>query len=708
MKHISQTIFLLFFSLSLFAQEDTTSTLFSSMDEVVVTASKTVTKLGNVTSPISIITKKNIQQAGSLRLKDILQEQAGMSITNGFGAGIQMQGLNPDYTLILLNGAPLVGRTAGVLDLNRIGITNIKKIEIVKGPSSSLYGSEAMAGVINIITENNSDKKIQLGARYGFGNPNLGWSSPLAKDVFKNTDLNFLCITTFKKATINLSSNAFYVDAISFRPYSSERITQPIWRFTNQLSIFAPVNDKNNFTFLVRNGYDQIKQNFAVNNNGAVSTSFGKETNNDLNINSILTHVLNEKIKSSLNVYATFYKGFQKLNFSNKPDSSYIDEFKQHLYRAENQNDFKFKNMLLTIGAGYIIDQAYSTRYDNVESKKQNQILYAFAQHEWTLSKKLIFTTGVRYDHNKIFAAAFSPKFSFRYIASKAITIKGSIGRGFKAPDFRQLYLNFTNNAAGGYSVLGCIDAIKIIQQMQTIGQLSEIKDDYNKLSSLKPEFSTGINLGGTVFLNKNLQLDFNGFRNDIEGLIDVRQVATKLNGAQIFSYINIKNAYTQGLEFDLKWKATKTISISTGYQFLETADKDDLANIKAGKVYTRNVDGTSRILLNKEYIGLANRSKHMGNVKITYENKNGFFINTRLLYKSQWYVGDRDGNGLLNKNDESGDGYFLINFAAGKTFNKKLILNIGMDNVTNYQDMNYLPNLSGRMIYLSINYTLK
>ena len=176
--------------------------------------------------------------------------------------------------------------------------------------------------------------------------------------------------------------------SISFRPYSSERVTQPIWRFTNQLSLSAPINQKNNFSFLIRNGHDQIKQSFAVNNNGAVSTSYGNEINNDLNINSTLKHSFNEKIKSSLNLYATLYKGYQKLNFSNKPDSSYIDEFRQHLYRAENQNDVRLKNMLLSFGAGYVIDQAYSTRYDNVESRKQNQILYAFAQHEWTLSKK--------------------------------------------------------------------------------------------------------------------------------------------------------------------------------------------------------------------------------------------------------------------------------------------------------------------------------
>jgi outer membrane receptor for ferrienterochelin and colicins len=203
----------------MFAQQDTASTLFSSMDEVVVTASKTATKLGNVTSPINIITKKNIQQAGSLRLKDILQEQAGMSITNGFGAGVQMQGLNPDYTLILLNGAPLVGRTAGVLDLNRIGITNIKKIEIVKGPSSSLYGSEAMAGVINIITDQTPNNKLATSLRYG---------------TYNTKDFN--CNTTFSKGKFTFSHflNSYQSDGFSIRPYAVERTVAPIWRLTNQ------------------------------------------------------------------------------------------------------------------------------------------------------------------------------------------------------------------------------------------------------------------------------------------------------------------------------------------------------------------------------------------------------------------------------------------------------------------------------------------
>ena len=94
----------------LFAQNDT---LFNkTLDEIVVTATRTERKLGNVAVPVRIINQKTIQQAGSLRLKDILQEQPGLYITNSFGAGVQMQGLNPDYTLLLIDGEPLVGRTA--------------------------------------------------------------------------------------------------------------------------------------------------------------------------------------------------------------------------------------------------------------------------------------------------------------------------------------------------------------------------------------------------------------------------------------------------------------------------------------------------------------------------------------------------------------------------------------------------------------------
>ena len=100
-------------------------TSFVNSDSVVVTATRTERKLNNLTVPVTIINAKTIQQNGSLRLTDILKEQTGINLTSGFGAGIQLQGLNPDYTIILINGEPLVGRTAGVLDLNRIALGTV-------------------------------------------------------------------------------------------------------------------------------------------------------------------------------------------------------------------------------------------------------------------------------------------------------------------------------------------------------------------------------------------------------------------------------------------------------------------------------------------------------------------------------------------------------------------------------------------------------
>jgi outer membrane receptor for ferrienterochelin and colicins len=307
-----------------------------------------------------------------------------------------------------------------------------------------------------------------------------------------------------------------------------------------------------------------------------------------------------------------------------------------------------------------------------------------------------------------LFNAAVSPKLTAKYNVNKKVSLNFSIGRGFKAPDFRQLYLNFTNTAAGGYTVLGAIDAIKIINQLESLGQIADIKSDFSRLSNLDPEYSTGINLGGHLSPSNKINFDFNFFRNDVSGLIDARQVATRINGSQIFSYINIKKAFTQGAEINANLAINKQLKISGGYQFLQTGDKEEITRIKNKEVYTRSTDGTSRLLTLSEYAGLSTRSKHIANFKVNWENEKGTFVNARMLYRSGWYVTDSDGNGVYNKGDEQAKGYLIFNMASGKKIGKKTNITIGIDNLFNYQDVNYLPNLQGRMIYTSINYTIK
>ena len=670
-----------------FSQVDSSKVI--NLDEVVVTATRTERKLGNIAVPVTIVTSKNIQQAASLRLNDILNEQSGLYITSGFGSGVQMQGLNPDYTLILINGEPIIGRTAGVLDLNRITVGNIQKIEIVKGPSSSLYGSEAMAGVINIITKQPINHQLSAGIRYG---------------TYNTTDANFTAATKFNKLLVQIFSNYYSTDGYSIRPNAVERTVAPIKRLTNQIQINYPFSNKTKLSILGRYNFENIINKIAVTNTGNTTYSDGIEKHNDYNINPIITHQFNNKTTSSLRLYHSRFKSTQDLS-TNTPNA-YNDYFLQDFYRAENQTDYQINSKnSLTLGAGYIVENVRSSRYDNKDNIKQSNVAYGFVQNEFKPNEKVNLITGLRYDKNSIYASAFSPKLAIHYKSSKKITLNASIGRGFKAPDFRQLYLNFTNTAAGSYSVFGALEAQNQIAQLDKQGQIQSYENDYYKLAALQPEFSTGINIGAKYLLSNFTFLDVNIFRNDIENLIDSRLVANYKSGAQIFSYLNVKNAYTQGIEFNLSHKLNSAITITSGYQYLETADKDQIEATKKGLVFTKDANGASRKMNLNEYFGLPNRSKHMANLKLLYE-KNNFFINTRAIYRSKWAVGDKDGNGLYNSNDEFANGFIQLNCSIGKQFNQ-ISIQTGCDNILNYTDVNNLPNLPGRTYYISFKYQL-
>ena len=123
------------------------------MDEtVVVTGTRSPHLLKDAIIQTDLIRSEEIQQQGATRLSDVIQERVGLSVISDHGTGVQVQGLDPDYTLVLIDGEPVIGRTAGTLDLTRFSVGNLEQVEIVKGPTSSLYGSEALAGVINLIT----------------------------------------------------------------------------------------------------------------------------------------------------------------------------------------------------------------------------------------------------------------------------------------------------------------------------------------------------------------------------------------------------------------------------------------------------------------------------------------------------------------------------------------------------------------------------
>lgn len=683
----------LFQGSNLFAQlRFVKDTLEANGDSVVVTATRTERKLSNLTVPVTIINAKTIQQNGSLRLTDILKEQTGLNLTSGFGAGVQLQGLNPDYTIILVNGEPLVGRTAGVLDLNRIALGNIKKIEIVKGPSSSLYGSEAMAGVINIITDATMGAPLTIGLRYG---------------TYNTVDANLETKLTTKQLQYQGFYNSYSTDGYSIRPNSNSRVTTPIDRYSMTQQLKWDLSPKTNLLLNTRYTKDKIQNEIAVANNGITIYSIGKEDINDLNLSATLNHRFSKALKTSVRAYTTTYDAVQNLLTIN--GLPYRDVLNHNFKRIENQIDWDVqKNLQAVIGFGAVWEGVKSSRYDSEKVRKQNEIQYAFTQWEWKPSEKLTLIGGVRFDQNTQFASAYSPKLSMLYKLNTQHQFRFSIGQGFKAPDFRQLFLDFTNAAAGSYSVFGSAQAQQVIAKLDALGQIGNLFPNYYLLKALKPEYSNGLHFTWDWKINTQSSISVQLFRNDIKNLIESQQVGTYISGAQIYSYLNIGRAFTTGFELEGQHKINTNWTLSGGYQYLQTGDKDQIAEIKSGTVYTKNSQGYSRLMKLNEYVGLPNTSKHKLQVKINYNSPKGYYLNARAIYRSRWAVNNNNGNEVFDNGDVFASGYVALNSAAGKTFKNGIGVQVGMDNITNYIDAANLPNLPGRTFYISIKYQLQ
>lgn len=661
-------------------------------DSVVVTATRTERKLSNLTVPVTIINAKTIQQNGALRLTDILKEQTGLNLTSGFGAGVQLQGLNPDYTIILINGEPLVGRTAGVLDLNRIALGNIKKIEIVKGPSSSLYGSEAMAGVINIITDASYGAPITVGLRYG---------------TYNTLDANLETKLNAKNVLYQGFYNIYNTDGYSIRPNSNSRVTTPIDRYSTTQQLKLNLGATTNLVFNTRFTKEQIQNEIAVSNNGVTIYSIGKESIKDANLSASLNHRFSTTLKTSIRAYTTTYDAVQNLVTIN--GLPYRDVLNHQFKRLENQTDWDVhKNLQAVFGIGAVWEGVKSSRYDSEQIRKQNEIQYAFTQWEWKPTEKFTLIGGLRLDNNTQFASALSPKVSMLYKLNPHHQFKLSIGQGFKAPDFRQLFLDFTNAAAGSYSVFGVAQAQQVIAKLDALGQIGNLFPSYYQLKALKPEYSNGVHFTWDWKINTRSNVSVQFFRNDIKNLIESQQVGTYISGAQIYSYLNIGRAFTTGFELEGQHQLNKTLTLSGGYQYLVTGDKDQIAEIKSGTVYTKNSQGYSRLMQLNEYVGLPNTSKHKLQVKLNYNSPMGYYLNVRTIYRSKWAVNNNNGNEVFDNGDVFASGYVAINSAAGKTFKNGLNIQAGIDNITNYIDAANLPNLPGRTLYMSVKYQIQ
>lgn len=676
------------FSVSVIAQEKQNDECMKTkqLEEVVVTATRTERQLSSLPLPTSIITSADISRAGITKLNEILAEQAGLVTTSGFGGveGIQVQGLDAAYTLIMIDGVPLVGRSAGTLDLSRISVGNIDRIEIVKGASSSLYGSEALAGVINIITKKPKSDLLS-------GNISYRLASFSTNDA--NADFNW------KK---NKFSGSLFANYFSTKGYDLDKSTtlqtvEPHYNTTIQPKLYYDFSDNLKLVVSTR-FYHEKQDNKAI--IGAVNYQ-GEATINEWNTQIKLEHKWSSKINSEYEVYTTNYKN---ASFLNNPNKELFEEgyYSQWLFRPEVRTTFSIKKDKLTTGIGInheTLDRTYFA------SSVAFQSQYGFFQYDFNPTKKWNILGGFRYDNHNQYRSQLSPKVAVNYKFNNHLSVKSSVGYGFKAPDFRQLYFDFTNPSVG-YTVLGYTVAEDRLNELENQGQILFRSPGISFINPLKPESSVNINLG-TFYQKGKLKIDVNVFYNSISNLIDTRVIAQKTNGQNVFSYFNIDEIFTYGAEYNSSYNFSNQFKISFGYQYLIAKDKSVIEAIENVEVFARNPQTLQSFQIKKPYyFGLFNRSKHTANIKFFYTiPKLKADINLRVFYRSKYGLFDTNSNQILDKYDDFVNDYFLTNLSVSKQIKEKFTLQVGANNLFDFTNPQEISNLSGRQFFARVQF---
>lgn len=673
------------------------------MDPMVVTATRSEKVLEDVAVPTSVITAEVMEREGASRLGDVLAYQMGMALFDDHGTGLQVQGFASEYTLILLNGEPVIGRTAGTLDVDRITVKGLSHLEIVRGPSSSLYGSEALAGVVNLITAPPAEG-MEGAASFRIGS-------------HSTSDMAFQIEGGREHAGARLVINRYASDGYDLTPETYGPTTPSFADWTGDLRGRMIFSDRVQVRLGARGTIQHQESVFGSQNSELIANRYNDEGRRlEWSLHPEVEVQLNDKIRLNTTLYGTSYQTETYHRRQTDGVVNYEDKFDQIYTKAELQLDMLWDTRHLTnLGGGVIGERIGGTRYGSTGSdpSPESTQAYLFAQHEWLASSKIHFNASLRFDNHSDYTARFTPKFAVLVRPSSGVRLRASVGSGFKAPAFRQLYLAFTN-PAGGYSVFGSVPMNEGITRLEAEGQIEQRFFDLSQLDPLKAESSVAFNLGGSADPFPWLTIQLNVFHNNVQDLIETQPVAQKTNGSFVYGYFNLAQIYTRGVEFEARvnpqFERRSSVDIILGYQFLQARDREVITALKEGTVFGRLPNGRDYRLGLGDYTGMFGRSPHSASIRAAYNNLAiGLTASIQGRWRSRYGYRDLDGNNLANRSDEFVPAYAVFGAAVTKTVLVvrafEAVVQLGLDNALNHTYPTLVPSLSGRRGYVSLQF---
>ncbi|PWH86719.1 TonB-dependent receptor [Brumimicrobium oceani] len=536
---------------NLVISKDTAIALASAVkefDEVAVTAQYKSQLVENAVHNIKVIDRQKIESMAAQDLKDVLTNELNVRLgeDNILGSSMQLQGIGGENVKILVDGVPLTGRLNGNIDLSQIPLESIERIEIVEGPLSVSYGTDALAGTINIITKKNQGKKFEVSSNNYFessGKANntvsLGWQ--------------------IKKHQIRLEGGRHFFDgwdssheAFHYDPKPIADSTRAIqWNPKEQL--FGGINYRYNRKNTLFNYSGQLFNENII-NRGMPRPPYQQAAFDDYYNTTRINQRANFQYRFKNNYRLSFiaaYNGYLRQKNTKIRDLTEISDV-----ISGNPSDHDTSAYHSFIARGSLIQTKinskinYEIGYDilheiangeRILDKKQSIGDYAiFASAEYSPVKSLIIRPGIRYSYNTEYNAPVTPSLNLKYEFFKnsvqQLSLRASYARGFRAPSIKELHYVFVDI---NHNIVGNPD--------------------------LEAEYANHFNLS----LHQNIKLKEAKlknkivlFYNDIHQLITLAQAS-----ATEYSYFNLDRYTTTGaqVESNLNFKNITT-GVGLGY----------------------------------------------------------------------------------------------------------------------------------------------
>jgi len=636
------------------------------LDELVVTGQYEVNSLSKSVHKVKVIDAKRIEAQGAFSLQQVLGNELNIRIMQDpiLGTSMQLQGVGGNNIKVLIDGVPVIGRENGNIDLSQINLQNVERIEFVEGPMSVNYGTDALGGVINIITkkQKQATKNFKLGTyAESIGQYNIDLSGGVANE----------------KYSILVNSGRNYFGGYSEDPESRNKLWKPRTQYMGDISIAKFINKgsirwtNQIFTEKVSDkGVPNIDwtqavamDRYYITTRYSSSFFYEKKLDGKRNINFLASYNYYQR---TYNTYLTDLVGQTKelvpSNFEN--DTNY---FHQVMSRGTYANLAFSKKMNYQLG--YEINHEFSIG-SRIEGGNQNMGDYnVFLSAEVKPLPRLFIRPALRAIYHTNYNAPLVPSINIKYDITGAFTLRGSYARGFRAPNLKELYLQFVD---ASHNLKGNPDLVAEISNNYQLGATYNYKLENSRVFRFEP----GI------------------FYNHIMNMIDLARVGTGTNAS--FQYVNINTFSSVGMAVGIEYR-TIPYQLSLGYSYM------------GRKNHLNGYAETSDFYFSNEW---------RINASFNFQ-KIGWSLNlfSKLNGKLQMYQYD-----YLNNNVTLSfiDPFALIDLTIGKTFlNKKLSLTAGVKNILDVVNVNASINSgphssgsnsssagTGRSLFIGLRYS--